>query len=110
MSVRPLLARFTIAATLLGSAGMVHAQSGILRFTGMIVEPPCSFQVSVDESGAARLRPSCPRPVAAGLDLVSLEGRATLQTARLTQSAAPIALPGAAPGQGTRLIAIVTYM
>ncbi|AOY93262.1 hypothetical protein BKK79_16730 [Cupriavidus sp. USMAA2-4] len=107
MPSRPMPARLVLTVAMLGAASLCAAQSGVIRFSGMIVEPPCSFRFSND--AGARLRPECPRPVAADLSLVDTSGRALQPTVRLAQAPGAIELPARQAGQGARWIAIVTY-
>ena len=105
MPSRPMPARLVLTVAMLGAASLCAAQSGVIRFSGMIVEPPCSFRFSND--AGARLRPECPRPVAADLSPVDTSGRALQPTVRLAQALAPSNSPRGRPG--ARWIAIVTY-
>lgn len=107
MPSRSMLAPLALLVAMLGAASLCHAQSGVIRFSGMIVEPPCSFRLSND--AGARLRPECPRPVAADLALVDTDGHAVQPTLRLVQAPGAIELPARQAGQGGRWIAIVTY-
>lgn len=56
-------ASFALAASLLASSSSFAAgASGIIYFSGMIVEPPCSFALDTANAARAHVRPDCPRP------------------------------------------------
>ncbi|WP_323121135.1 type 1 fimbrial protein [Burkholderia alba] len=109
MPRRPILAHAVLAASLLTLCCAAGAQSGIIRFSGMIVEPPCSFSLDADQPGRPQLRSDCPRPATGDVSLVDPGSRTTLRTVRFTQLTKSIGLPAGKGGSPSAMIAIVTY-
>jgi hypothetical protein len=110
MKPHPFAVSFALAASLLASSpSFADSSSGIVRFTGMIVEPPCSFALDAAGTTPARVRPDCPRPAAGQIAFVDAASSRTLKTATFTQASHPIALPSRAANERAPMIAIVTY-
>jgi type 1 fimbria pilin len=109
MPRRPILVSSAFAATLLTLCCAAAAQSGMIRFTGMIVEPPCAFSLSAAQPDRPQLRPECPRPVSGNVAIVDLDSQKTLRTVRFSEASAPFALPAGSHETERHLIAVVTY-
>ncbi|WDD92037.1 type 1 fimbrial protein [Burkholderia sp. FERM BP-3421] len=106
---RPTLASFAVAATLLSLCGAALAQSGMIRFSGMIVEPPCNFSLAAAPADRLQLRSACPRPASGNVAFVDNDNQKVLRTVRFTEASQPIGVPANQHDRGQRLIAVVTY-
>ena len=102
-------ASFALAASLLASSSSFAAgASGIIYFSGMIVEPPCSFALDAN-AAQAHVRPDCPRPVAGQIAFVDAATQRSLKTALFTQASRAIVLPDRPGNDHAPMIAVVTY-
>lgn len=100
-------ASFALAASLLASSSSFAAgASGIIYFSGMIVEPPCSFAL---DTARAHVRPDCPRPAAGQIAFVDAATQRSLKTALFTQASRAIVLPDRPGNDHAPMIAVVTY-
>ncbi|WP_175688326.1 type 1 fimbrial protein [Burkholderia anthina] len=110
MKHRLFAASFALAAALLASpASFAAGTSGIIRFTGMIVEPPCSFALDTTDAAHARVRPDCPRPASGQVAFVDAASLHTIKTMTFTQASHAIVLPDRAGNDHAPMIAVVTY-
>lgn len=76
-----LIASSLLTASMFALSFAAHAQqTGIVRFTGMIVEPPCSFSVAGGAGTHAQLQPACPRPAKGSVTFVDPQSGAALRT------------------------------
>ncbi|KVD81951.1 hypothetical protein WS62_23635 [Burkholderia sp. ABCPW 14] len=106
-----LIASSLLAVSMFALSSAAHAQqTGIIRFTGMIVEPPCSFSVASDASARAQLQPACPRPAKGAVTFVDPQSGAALRTVRFTEQSRTIPLPAGQPGDPQRIVAVVSYL
>jgi type 1 fimbria pilin len=109
MQRRPILVSTAFAATLFSLCCAALAQSGVIRFSGMIVEPPCTFSLSTPGSARPQLRSECPRPAAGNVAFIDHDSQKILRTVSFTQTSRPIGVPTNS-GDGTRrIVAVVTY-
>ncbi|MBR8450304.1 type 1 fimbrial protein [Burkholderia multivorans] len=107
MKHRVTAASFVLGASLLASSlSFAGATSGVIHFSGMIVEPPCSFAL---DAPAAHVRPDCPRPTAGRIEFVDAETLQPVRTTTFTQASRAIVLPTRPGGERSPMIAIVTY-
>ncbi|MCA8091999.1 type 1 fimbrial protein [Burkholderia anthina] len=103
-------ASFALAAALLASSPSFAAgTSGIIHFTGMIVEPPCSFALDTADAAHARVRPDCPRPASGQVAFVDAASLRTIKTTTFTQASRAIVLPDRPGNDRAPVIAVVTY-
>ncbi|KVE72274.1 hypothetical protein [Burkholderia vietnamiensis] len=110
MKHRRATASFALAAALLvSSSSFAAGSSGIVRFTGMIVEPPCSFTVDGADAEHARMRPDCPRPATGQVAFVDAATLRTVATTSFSQGSRTIVVPERAGNAHAPLIAVVTY-
>ncbi|KAB0638599.1 type 1 fimbrial protein [Burkholderia latens] len=110
MKHRLFAASVALAASLLASSSSFAAgASGVIHFTGMIVEPPCSFAFDTADAASPRVRPDCPRPASGQVAFVDAASLRTLKTATFTQASRAIVLPDRPGNARTRMIAVVTY-
>ncbi|MGU7778749.1 type 1 fimbrial protein [Burkholderia sp. PU8-34] len=110
MKHRFLAASFMLAASLLASSScFAEGTSGIIRFTGMIVEPPCSFDIDAANAAHASVHPACPRPAAGQIAFVDAATQQAVKTTTFTQLSRAIDLPNRAGKLHSPMIAIVTY-
>ncbi|AOJ89607.1 MULTISPECIES: hypothetical protein [Burkholderia] len=110
MKHRLFAASFALAASLLASSSSFAAgASGVIHFTGMIVEPPCSFALDTADAAHAHVRPDCPRPASGQVAFVDAASLRTIKTTTFTQASRAIVLPGRAGDTHAPMIAIVTY-
>ncbi|WP_175733329.1 type 1 fimbrial protein [Burkholderia ambifaria] len=110
MKHRPSAASVALAVSLLASSSSFAAgTTGIIHFSGMIVEPPCSFALDTSDAVHARVRPDCPRPAAGQIAFVDAASLRTIKTTNFTQASRAIVLPGRAGNAPARMIAVVTY-
>ncbi|RQS07254.1 type 1 fimbrial protein [Burkholderia sp. Bp9002] len=110
MKHRLIAASFALAASLLASSpSFADGVSGIIRFTGMIVEPPCSFDVDAGNPARASVRPACPRPASGQIAFVDAATRQAIKTTSFTQASRAIVLPNRPGNDHAPMIAIVTY-
>ncbi|RQS68692.1 type 1 fimbrial protein [Burkholderia sp. Bp8963] len=101
---------FLLAASLLASPpSFADGGSGIIHFTGMIVEPPCSFAVDAANAARASVRPECPRPASGQIAFVDPATRLAVKTTTFTQLSHSIDLPNRTNNAHSPMIAIVTY-
>ena len=108
MKHRLFAASFALAASLLASSSSFAAgASGIIHFTGMIVEPPCSF--APDTANAARIRADCPRPATGQIAFVDAASQQAVKTTTFTEASGAIVLPKRAGNSRAPMIAVVTY-
>ncbi|AOI39441.1 type 1 fimbrial protein [Burkholderia oklahomensis] len=106
-----LIASSLLAVSMFALSSVAHAQqTGTIRFTGMIVEPPCSFSVAGDAGARAQLRPACPRPAKGAVTFVDPQSGAALRTVKFTEQSRTIPLPAAQPGDARRIVAVVSYL
>ncbi|WP_179402036.1 type 1 fimbrial protein [Burkholderia guangdongensis] len=104
MKHRSIAASLTLAACLLASPSFAAGPSGIIHFSGTIVEPPCEFDV-----GPANLQPACPRPASGNVAFVDAATQQPIRTVAFTQASASIDLPNRPPGRHAPMIAVITY-
>ncbi|KWF82265.1 hypothetical protein WL93_23080 [Burkholderia diffusa] len=110
MKHRLFAASFALAASLLASSSSFAAgASGVIHFTGMIVEPPCSFALDTADAAHTRVRPDCPRPANGQVAFVDAASLRTIKTTTFTQASRAIVLPDRAGDAHAPMIAIVTY-
>ncbi|AIP65127.2 type 1 fimbrial protein [Burkholderia thailandensis] len=106
-----LIASSLLAASMFALSSAAHAQqSGIIRFSGMIVEPPCSFSVTRDASAHAQLQPACPRPAKGAVTFVDPQSGAALRTVTFTELSRAIPLPAGQAGGARPVVAVVSYL
>ncbi|MET1532183.1 type 1 fimbrial protein [Burkholderia sola] len=110
MKHRPFAASFALAASLLASSSPFAAGTGgIIHFTGMIVEPPCSFALDTANAAHAQVRPDCPRPASGHVAFVDAASLRTIKTTTFTQASRAIVLPDRPGNARAPMIAVVTY-
>ncbi|HKT66138.1 type 1 fimbrial protein [Burkholderia sp. 22313] len=110
MKHRLFAASFALAASLLASSSSFAAgASGIIHFTGMIVEPPCSFALDTADAAHAHVRPDCPRPANGQVAFVDAASLRTIKTTTFTQASRAIVLPDRPGNANAPMIAVVTY-
>ncbi|AOI88216.1 type 1 fimbrial protein [Burkholderia pseudomultivorans] len=110
MKHRLIAASFVLAASLLGtSASFAAGASGIIHFTGMIVEPPCSFALDAPDTAPAHVRPDCPRPATGQIAFVDAASMQAIRTTTFTQASRAIVLPDRPGRNRAPMIAVVTY-
>ena len=110
MKHRLFAASFALAASLLASSSSFAAGTGgIIHFTGMIVEPPCSFALDTANAAHAQVRPDCPRPASGHVAFVDAASLRTIKTTTFTQASRAIVLPDRAGNAHAPMIAVVTY-
>ncbi|WP_175795819.1 type 1 fimbrial protein [Burkholderia anthina] len=110
MKHRLFAASFALTAALLASSPSFAAgTSGIIHFTGMIVEPPCSFALDTADAAHARVHPDCPRPASGQVAFVDAASLRTIKTTTFTQASRAIALPDRPGNDHAPMIAVVTY-
>ncbi|KVC55776.1 hypothetical protein WS63_22170 [Burkholderia stagnalis] len=110
MKHRAIAASFVLAASLLATSSPFAAgTSGIIQFTGMIVEPPCSFALDAAAGVPASVRPDCPRPTSGQIAFVDAASQQAVKTTTFTQASRAIVLPKRAGNAQAPMIAIVTY-
>ncbi len=102
--------RFALGALVLAVVAVAsphaHAQDGGIRFSGMIVEPPCRFAV---DHRQMQVRPRCERPVAGRMRFVDVSTGRSLESVPFDKATRAIAAP-AAPGAAKEIVATVTYL
>ena len=102
MKHRPIAASFVLAATLLAtSSSFAAGASGVITFSGMIVEPPCSFAVDTADPARGHVRPDCPRPAYGQIAFVDAASQQAIKTTTFTQASRAIVLPNR-PGHTRR--------
>ncbi|AOI76116.1 hypothetical protein [Burkholderia sp. NRF60-BP8] len=110
MKHRLFAASFALAASLLAtSSSFAAGTSGIIYFTGMIVEPPCSFALDAAGTAPARVRADCPRPATGQIAFVDAASMQAVKTTTFTQASRAIVLPNRPGNDHTPMIAVVTY-
>jgi len=110
MKHRPFAASVVLAVSLLASSSSFSAgATGIIHFTGMIVEPPCSFALDTADVVHAHVRPDCPRPATGQIAFVDAASLRTIKTTNFTQASRAIVLPGSPGNAPARMIAVVSY-
>ncbi|KVV42204.1 hypothetical protein WT27_11450 [Burkholderia territorii] len=110
MKHRLFAASFALAVSLLASSSSFAAGvSGVIHFTGMIVEPPCSFALDTTDAAHTHVRPDCPRPANGQVAFVDAASLRTIKTTTFTQASRAIVLPDRAGNAHAPMIAIVTY-
>jgi len=110
MKHRLFAASFALAASLLASSSSFAAgTAGIIHFTGMIVEPPCSFALDTADTAHAHVRPECPRPATGQVAFVDAASLRTIKTTTFTQASRAIVLPDRPGNAQAPMIAVVTY-
>ncbi|MGZ2747316.1 type 1 fimbrial protein [Burkholderia stagnalis] len=110
MKHRVIATSFVLAASLLAtSSSFAAGASGIIRFTGMIVEPPCSFALDATAGAPASMRPDCPRPATGQIAFVDAASLHAIKTTTFTQASRAIVLPNRPGHDHAPLIAVVTY-
>ncbi|KFG95369.1 hypothetical protein GQ56_0120895 [Burkholderia paludis] len=110
MKHRPVAAAFILAASLLAtSSSFAAGTSGIIHFSGMIVEPPCSFALDTTDAASARVRPDCPRPATGQIAFVDAASQQAIKTTTFTQASRAIVLPDRPGNNHGPIIAVVTY-
>ncbi|RQR43373.1 MULTISPECIES: type 1 fimbrial protein [unclassified Burkholderia] len=110
MKHRLFAASFALAAALLASSSSFAAgASGIIHFTGMIVEPPCSFALDTADIAHAHVRTDCPRPATGQVAFVDAASLRTIKTTTFTQASRAIVLPDRPGNAHAPMIAVVTY-
>ncbi|AXF23224.1 hypothetical protein CUJ89_22515 [Burkholderia pyrrocinia] len=110
MKHRLFAASFALAASLLASSSsFAGGTSGIIHFSGMIVEPPCSFALDTADVAHARMRADCPRPASGQIAFVDAATLRSLKTTAFTQASRAIVLPDRPGHDHAPVIAVVTY-
>ncbi|MGS0891429.1 type 1 fimbrial protein [Burkholderia stagnalis] len=110
MKHRLTAASLALAASLLAtSSSFAAGASGIIHFSGMIVEPPCSFALDAAGAAPARVRPECPRPASGQIAFVDAASRQAVKTTTFTQTSRAIVLPDRPGNNHAPIIAVVTY-
>ncbi|VWC67559.1 hypothetical protein BLA39750_00285 [Burkholderia lata] len=110
MKHRPVAAAFVLAASLLATSSCFAAgASGTITFSGMIVEPPCSFAVDTADLARGQVRPDCPRPATGQIAFVDAASQQAIKTTTFTQASRAIVLPNRPGNNPTPMIAVVTY-
>ncbi|CAB3748544.1 hypothetical protein B7G54_00845 [Burkholderia puraquae] len=110
MKHRLFAASFVLAASLLGmSSSFAAGASGIIHFSGMIVEPPCSFALDTPDAAPARVRADCPRPATGQIAFVDAASQQAVKTTTFTQASRAIVLPNRPGNNQAPMIAVVTY-
>ncbi|EIF30044.1 hypothetical protein BCh11DRAFT_05512 [Burkholderia sp. Ch1-1] len=111
MARRSIVSHCLLATSLLFVCSVGSAQaSGVIRFSGMIVEPPCSLSMSDNASSQARFNMTCPRPAAGSVAFMNTSSQTPLRTFRLTQQSQSVRLPAIDTTKSPRIIAVVTYL
>ncbi|AOJ83613.1 MULTISPECIES: type 1 fimbrial protein [Burkholderia] len=106
-----LIASSLLAVSMFALSSAAHAQqTGIIRFSGMIVEPPCSFSITSGAGAQAQLQPACPRPAKGDVTFVDPQSGAALRTVKFTEQSRAIPLPAGRPGETSRIVAVVSYL
>ncbi|MCA7999578.1 type 1 fimbrial protein [Burkholderia metallica] len=106
----PVAASFVLAASLLAiSPSFAAGASGTIHFSGMIVEPPCTFALDTTDAAQARVRPDCPRPATGQIAFVDTASRQAVRTTTFTQASRAIVLPRRPGNNQAPMIAVVTY-
>ncbi|CAJ8654676.1 Uncharacterised protein [Burkholderia pseudomallei] len=106
-----LIASSLLTASMFALSFAAHAQqTGIVRFTGMIVEPPCSFSVAGGAGTHAQLQLACPRPAKGSVTFVDPQSGAALRTVTFTELSRAIALPAGQTGDARPIVAVVSYL
>lgn len=110
MKPRLIAASFGLALSLLAPPSSFAGEvSGIIHFTGTIVEPPCSFDLDAARTAPARVRPSCPRPAAGSVEFIDATTQQPLKTTQFTQLSRSIDLPNRPNASRSPMIAVITY-
>ncbi|VWD38708.1 hypothetical protein BLA50215_05215 [Burkholderia lata] len=110
MKHRPIAASFVLAASLLAiSSSFAAGASGIIHFSGMIVEPPCSFALDTADLARGHVRPDCPRPASGQIAFVDAASQQAIKTTTFTQASRAIVLPNRPGNKQAPMIAVVTY-
>ncbi|UVE68547.1 type 1 fimbrial protein [Burkholderia pyrrocinia] len=110
MKHRLFAASFALAGSLLASSSSFAAgASGTIYFSGMIVEPPCSFALDAADAAHANVRPDCPRPATGQIAFVDAASQRSLKTTTFTQASRAIVLPNRPGNNRAPMIAVVTY-
>ena len=110
MKHRPIAASFVLAASLLAtSSSFAAGASGTIYFSGMIVEPPCSFAVDTADVARGHVRPDCPRPAYGQIAFVDAASQQAIKTTTFTQASRAIVLPNRPGNSQAPMIAVVTY-
>ncbi|WP_431227278.1 type 1 fimbrial protein [Burkholderia contaminans] len=110
MKHRPIAASFVLAASLLAtSSSFAAGASGTIYFSGMIVEPPCSFAVDTADVARGQVRPDCPRPASGQIAFVDAASQQAIKTTTFTQASRAIVLPSRPGNNHAPMIAVVTY-
>ncbi|PCE33025.1 hypothetical protein [Burkholderia ubonensis] len=110
MKPRLIAASLLLAAPLLASSpAFAEGISGIIHFSGMIVEPPCSFAFDAAGAAPARVRPDCPRPATGEIAFVDTATMQAVKTTTFTQASRAIVLPNRPGHEQAPMIAVVTY-
>lgn len=111
MKHRLFAASFALAASLLAtSSSFAAGASGIIHFSGMIVEPPCSFALDATGAAPAQVRPDCPRPAIGQIAFVDAASMQAVKTTTFTQASRAIVLPKRPGNNLAPMIAVVTYL
>ncbi|KVT78874.1 hypothetical protein WT25_20285 [Burkholderia territorii] len=101
---------FALSASLLvSSSSFADGPSGIIYFSGMIIETPCSFEVDAVSATQLHLHPNCPRPITGLIAFVDAASQRSLKTALFTHASRAIAFPDRTGNKHTAMIAVVTY-
>ncbi|WP_420995736.1 type 1 fimbrial protein [Cupriavidus sp. 30B13] len=110
MARRSIVSHYVLAASLLLSCATAGAQTGgTIRFSGTVVEPPCSFSASPGASNQMRFHASCPRPVAGKVAFTGASGLIPSHHVRFTHRTKSIGLPAISTARHSRLVAVITY-
>ncbi|RQZ86427.1 type 1 fimbrial protein [Burkholderia cepacia] len=110
MKHRHIAASFALAASLLAtSSSFAAGASGIIHFSGMIVEPPCSFALDTPDLANGRVRADCPRPATGQIAFVDAASQQAIKTTIFTQASRAIVLPSRPGNNHAPMIAVVTY-
>lgn len=110
MKHRLFAASFALAASLLAtSSSFAAGASGIIHFSGMIVEPPCSFALDTADAAHANVRADCPRPATGQIAFVDAASMQAVKTTTFTQASRAIVLPNRPGNNLAPMIAVVTY-
>ncbi|WP_431824998.1 type 1 fimbrial protein [Burkholderia sp. F1] len=110
MKPRLIAASLLLAAPLLASSpSFAGGMSGVIHFSGMIVEPPCSFVLDTPDAAPARVRADCPRPATGQIAFVDAASSQAVKTTTFTQASRAIVLPNRPGNDHAPMIAVVTY-
>ncbi|WP_059411908.1 hypothetical protein [Cupriavidus basilensis] len=104
-----LLASSLFAALLLSCAAASAQTGGTIRFSGALVEPPCSFSVRPADSERMRFHTACPRPVAGKVAFTGTPGHLPARHVGFTHRTQSIGLPALAAARHSRMTAVITY-